>query len=79
MTRKPNDRAVRTLLRQEAHRRRHRQDDPAALAEAEHIVAVGFVAAGWPVVWQWREERSRRVHRRLGTLVAVAAALGVAR
>ena len=76
MNRKPTDRAVRTLLRAESHRQRVAPSD-ADIETAEALCAAALVASGRPVVWAWQEARARQGRRRLGTLVAVAAALGV--
>lgn len=84
MTRKPTDRAVRTLQRVESDRARieaereaQEEADRRAAEPASDLLACALVAGGWPIVWQWREERARQGHRRLGTLTAVAVALGV--
>lgn len=76
MSRKPTDRAARTFQRAEAHRQRVAPSET-DVETAEALCAVALVASGRPVVWAWQEARARQGHRRLGTLVAVAAALGV--
>jgi hypothetical protein len=77
VTRKPTDRAVRTLLRQKADRARKASLVAEDVAEAERALALGFVAGGWPRVWAWREARAERGRARLGRLTAMVAALGV--
>lgn len=77
MTRKPTDRAVRTVLRQEADRARKASLLPEDVAEVERVLALGFVAGGWPVVWAWREARSERGRALLARLEMMVAALGV--
>lgn len=77
MNRKPTDRAARTLLRQDAERARKASLIPEDVAEAERVVALAFVAGGWPRVLAWHEARAGRGRARLGRLTAMVAALGV--
>lgn len=77
MTRKPTDRAVRTLLRQDADRARKASLTPEDVAEAERVVALAFVAGGWPRVWAWHEARAGRGRAHLARLEMMVAALGV--
>lgn len=77
MTRKPTDRAVRTLLRQDADRARKASLTPEDVAEAERALALGFVAGGWPVAWEWREARAALARLRLARLEMMGAALRV--